>query len=230
LIALCAITGGFYVICGQIDEVYEATMPADERYALSNLKIVISLGLDGVSSVLACAGLTGYLTRLIFWMITPLVLVGAVVLLTLGSMLLSRRCTLMALVQGATPLIVRLLFLLYPMIAKTGFEAFSCHPAFEDGRQFLIADVSVECFVDDYYAGVWVVAWSAISVYAFGLVALNGALLFCARKAIMQKKPTTLSRTIRFLYIDYKPLVCWWECVEVRRRARCAEAPVTLVC
>ena len=99
--------------------------------------------------MLTCAELTGYLTRLVFWMAMPLVLIGAVLLGTLGNLLRrGRRCTPIALFEGAMPAIVRVLFFLYPMIAKNGFEAFSCYPQFEDGRQFLIADVSVECFVD----------------------------------------------------------------------------------
>ena len=44
----------------------------------------------------------------------------------------------------ATPLILRLLFLVYPLIANVAFQAFSCYPAFDDGTSFLIADVAIQ--------------------------------------------------------------------------------------
>ena len=47
-------------------------------------------------------------------------------------------------------------------------------------------------------------AWWAIGVYAFGLLALNAVLLFCAREAILMGKSTSLSRAIRFLYCEYR--------------------------
>ena len=50
------------------------------------------------------------------------------------------------------------------------------------------------------YDPVYVAAWAAIGVYAFGLIAFNAVLLFLARKAILSNKPTPLSKAIRFLY------------------------------
>ena len=50
------------------------------------------------------------------------------------------------------------------------------------------------------YDQVYVAAWAAIGVYAFGLIAFNAVLLFLARKAILSNKPTPLSKAIRFLY------------------------------
>ena len=53
-----------------------------------------------------------------------------------------------------------------------------------------------------------VAAWVAI-VYVFALVALNGALLFSARRAILKEQPTRLSTAIAFLYKEYKPWAYW---------------------
>jgi hypothetical protein len=88
-------------------------------------------------------------------------------------------------------------------LSCTRFEAFSCYPAFDDGRELLIADVSVECWTNEYYATEWAAAWAAIGVYAFGLLALNGVLLFLSRKAILAQTPTALSQAIAFLFREW---------------------------
>ena len=56
-----------------------------------------------------------------------------------------------------------------------------------------------------------------IIIYPVGLLVLNGVLLFMARKAIMDNTPTTLSRSIAFLYREYEPHMWWWELVEMSR-------------
>lgn len=75
--------------------------------------------------------------------------------------------------------------------------------------------VSVECWTDSYYNSVWAVAWAAIGVYAFGMLALNAVLLFLARHAIATKKPTRLSTAISFLHRDYERHIFMWELVEM---------------
>jgi hypothetical protein len=101
--------------------------------------------------------------------------------------------------------------LLYPHIANAAFSAFSCYPAFDDGREYLIADVNVDCWTSDYYSSMFPLAWAAVGLYAFGLLALNGALLFTARHAILAQTPTPLSQAIGFLYRELKPWAFWWE-------------------
>jgi hypothetical protein len=115
-------------------------------------------------------------------------------------------------------LTVRLLFFLYPLIANVAFEALSCHRAFDDGTTFLIADVDIECRSDYYHSRVLPRAWASIAIFCFGLLAFNGVLLFSARRAIVHKKPTALSRAVSFLYNDYKPWAFWWELLEMGRR------------
>ena len=58
---------------------------------------------------------------------------------------------------------------------------------------------SIDCDSDEYLH-IRAIAWLAIGVYAFGLLAFNAILLFCARKAILSGKPTTLSTALKFLY------------------------------
>lgn len=195
----------------RVPSVYEVDLPADVRHLLSRISFGISLSLASTDDFLTCLGVGGYYWQLVLWMLVPPVLVGAIIvgcsvrLLCKGSL---SRTTLM---QAALPLLVRLLFLLYPLIANVAFKAFSCYPEFDDGTRYLIADVSIQCFTDEYYADVWATAWAAVGLYAFGLLALNAALLFRVREAILKRKPTPLSRAIRFLYRDYEPWAFWWE-------------------
>ena len=60
-------------------------------------------------------------------------------------------------------------------------------------------------------------AWAAIILYPVGLLALNVALLYAARHAILSDNPTLLSSSIAFLYREYEPHMFWWEIVEVAR-------------
>lgn len=91
-----------------------------------------------------------------------------------------------------------------------GWTAFSCYD-FADGRSFLIADVSVECWTPEYYSTVWVAAWAIISIYCFGLLGFNALLLFKARKAIYNRRPSPLSKAVEFLFCEYEPWAMWWE-------------------
>ena len=61
-------------------------------------------------------------------------------------------------------------------------------------------------------------AWTAIVIYPVGLIAINASLLFCARRAIVSKRQTTLSKATAFLHKEYEPHLFWWELVEMLRR------------
>jgi hypothetical protein len=190
----------------KIPSVYEVELPSDVRRFLGYFSIVISVGLSDTTSFLTCLGMRGYEARLVLWMLVPPVLVGTILIGSVASLLFKRSLSRSTLVESALPLIVRLLFLLYPLIANVAFEAFSCYPEFEDGTRYLIVDVSIACDSNaEEYTRVYATAWLAIGVYAFGLLALNAALLFNARKAIVKRVPTTLSRAIHFLYCEFEP-------------------------
>jgi hypothetical protein len=70
---------------------------------------------------------------------------------------------------------------------------------FDDGRSYLIADVAVECNSSEH-DHIKAVAWVALFVYAYGLVAFNAVLLFSAREAITSGPPTRISNAIAFLH------------------------------
>ena len=104
---------------------------------------------------LACMGLEGYVAELLFWMIIPVVLVMVILVATwvrvviLGRSRASRistaswqsklsresrssvgaspatTATVWLVLQQAAPYALRLLFLLYPIVTRTAFQAFS---------------------------------------------------------------------------------------------------------
>ena len=139
-----------------------------------------------------------------------------------------RQLTKGSFLEMALPPVLRLLFLFYPIVTNTAFEAFSCY-TFDQGdnltRAFLVVDVSIECTTtwggsayNEEHAQLTYIAYAAVAIYPIGLLLLNGALLYCARKSIQQGKSTTLTRATRFLHREYEPGVFYWELVEMFRR------------
>ena len=74
----------------------------------------------------------------------PPVLIGTALVAIGVHLLCKRRLSSPALFETALPLILWILFLLYPLIANVAFEAFSCYKL-NDGSRFLIKDVSINC-------------------------------------------------------------------------------------
>lgn len=61
---------------------YDIYLPAEVRGLIQQMRVAISLGIEGVP--LACVGAEGYFHRLLFWVFTPLVLVGVAAFLILA--------------------------------------------------------------------------------------------------------------------------------------------------
>ena len=118
-------------------------LPEGVKQLLSSLSAMVSFGITpaGVSTPLECMGLRGYANTLRFYMLTPVVLVALVVLLALCFMLVERRLSRTALVELALPPVLRILFLLYPLITNTAFDGFPCYE-FADGTRWLKVNVS----------------------------------------------------------------------------------------
>jgi hypothetical protein len=231
---------GFLMIVTKVEDVYEMTLPSDVRQLLSGLVVPITFGLTGSNDVLMCMGYDGFLSRLRFWMILPAILMGAVIVAALAMLWwerwqsnelrqvsLAERVvrtvqserfgvqTAKRLLRTALPLAVRLLFLIYPVVTNTAFEAFSCHEFERDRFSVLIADVSVTCTTDGEATAeirhVRTLATLAICMYPVGLLAITAALLFRERRTIRERRSTFLSDAIRFLWVDYEPWSFWWE-------------------
>jgi hypothetical protein len=84
-------------------------------------------------------------------------------------------------------------------------------------RGWLRADVSIECGTADY-SFVQRLSWIAIILYPIGLWLFCLLLLCMASDAIVSGKATPFSRSIAFVYKDYKVSTFWWELMEMMRK------------
>ena len=206
---------GFYMIVTKVDDVYAIEMPAEVKALLNTFAIGISFGFNGLGSVLECLGMPRYTDLLALYIIAPLSFALLILLAAVGRTLCKRNRKSSALLETAVPLLLKLGFLSYPIVTNVAFEAFACFTFTES--EWLKADVAVECGTAEHDKAK-ALAWVAIILYPIGLLALNGALLFAARGAIVMNRPTPLSRAIAFLYREYLPHIFWWELVEMLRR------------
>lgn len=137
---------------------------------------------------------------------------------TLGTLRRASPILRAALIKS-TPLQLKWLFLLFPIITNMVFEAWPCYD-FSDGdaqKSYLKVDVSVACDGAEHNELLGV-AMCGVIVYAGGLIVLNATLLYQIRHAIRSEKQTELSNALAFLHREYAPLACWWELVEMARR------------
>ena len=117
---------GYYMIATRVEHVYEVFLPAEVRGLLKQIRIVISLGIESIP--LGCVGANGYVKRLLFWMITPLVLVlisFVGVLLKLCFLTRKRKADQMItwprLLELATPIMLRIFFVVYPIVTNGAY-------------------------------------------------------------------------------------------------------------
>ena len=202
------------MIATKVDDVYDVTPPPSVESMLDAFAIVVSFGFNGVSTVLECLGMPRYTHTLVVYIVTPFVLALLILLVVLTGKL-CRPHSGPSLMQTAVPLMLKLIFLAYPLVTTAAFDAFACHTFTQS--KWLKVDVSIQCGTTEH-AKVIGLAWVAIVLYPIGLLALIGGLLFAARHAILANKPTALSRATAFLHREYEVHLFWWELVEMLRR------------
>ena len=66
------------------------------------------------------------------------------------------------------------------------------------------ADVNITLDSSTYTNEILPLSWLAIGLYPIGLILLNALLLLSARRAILTKRNTTLSRVTRFLHKEFE--------------------------
>ena len=219
---------GFYMIATKVGSVYRVSLPPTVVDLFDNFSIAISFGFQFFSGTpLDCMGLAGFDKKLLFWFVSPLAIVVGIYLVALlthraldvrRAARATRRPLFLRAFHDALPLVVRLLFLAYPVVTTMAFEAFPVHDFAQDGVTYLVVDVRVDV-PSAAYDTIFGYAWMAIGVYPVGVLLLNAALLFKARKSISGAAPhTPLSRAIAFLYKDFHVHVFWWELMEMLRR------------
>ena len=200
---------GFYLIASKVDDVYAVEMPPQVQRILNAVAISVSVGFNGVGTVLDCLSMRGYVPTLAVHMVAPALL--ACLVLLAGVARLQRYVpradrTAMALFERTAPLLLKLIFLFYPLVTNVAFEAFSCYAFLES--QWLKADVSIRCG-SDAHRRAQALAWAAIAIYPVGLLALTAVLLFVVRHAVYHERPTRLSRSLDFLHREYEPHLFW---------------------
>ena len=209
---------GFYLIATRVDSVYSVAIPYQVKRLINIISFSVSFGVMGAGQLLECLGLRGYKSMLLAFMSAPY----AVALLA-GAIAAGCRTkghgTCRSLFEAALPSFLRIMFLAYPIVTNAAFDAFPCYKicataeaqcAEADERHYLKADVSIACYTAKHDEVV-AYAYLAVILYPIGLLVLNAALLFAARRAIQARKPTPLSRAIGFLHKEYEPAMFWWE-------------------
>ena len=176
---------------------------------------VLNLNIVGVGLPLQCMGIGTYVQQLAFTMLAPLVIA---VCLVVGFALRSwrRSSGMQEGLLAALPWLLSLTFLVFPVVSSAAFRAFSCE-GFDTGRSFLRTDYSVECGTSKHKPAISL-ALAGILIYPVGISLLYMVLMLRARRALLDEKPTTLSKALSFLVRDYEPAYFWWELVEAWKK------------
>ena len=111
---------------------YYLFLPATVREMLQAVQFTVSPGIEGIP--LACIRAKGYVSCLVMWTVSPLLLISWAL-----RLLKERNYSIPKLLSAVAPISLYVFFLTFP-IANRAFEAFSCH-TFDDGSEWLIADV-----------------------------------------------------------------------------------------
>ena len=108
----------FYMIATKTNAVYEVDLPPSVERLLDVFAVGISFGTMSVGSMLECLKIGGYLSILIFYMATPLLLAALIVLVIFIHMRCKRTVTLRDVLRRAAPYVNFLLFLAYPLVTN----------------------------------------------------------------------------------------------------------------
>lgn len=126
---------GFYMIAVKVGEVYEVPLPPIVTSVLASMSVGISFGFNGVSAVLECLHMGGYVATLALHMAVPAVLAVAILLAVALRTLYKTRCTslkaggtLVAVLQTSAPLILKLFFIAYPLVSSCTPLPILCPP------------------------------------------------------------------------------------------------------
>ena len=212
---------GFFFIASKVGQVYDVELPQTVLRSMDSFAAITSFGLVRVQSAIECAGSRGYVANLgVFILLVPTL--AAIIALVATVYVLSSTGALMqalalrslrplvelrrAVVHASVPALLRMLFILYPVVTNLAFDAFSCWDL--DGRRYLKVDVAIECGTAEHDRAKRL-AWVAIILYAFGLLLLNAALLFWARKDLLKRRQTQFTQMIDFLHGEFKPHFFW---------------------
>uniref|UniRef100_A0A7S4F8J4 Uncharacterized protein n=1 Tax=Chrysotila carterae TaxID=13221 RepID=A0A7S4F8J4_CHRCT len=136
------------------------------------------------------------------------------------------------------PFALLLTFLCVVSASTRVFKTFLCDSfVFEDGdaandykpvyRSYLHDDYSLDCSSSEYRRSRnW--AYALIALWPAGIPFFYSLFLGLNRKAIYDRKPNELSRSIGFLHRDYKTQLFWWEAIELLRKLTLTGVPLLI--
>ncbi len=222
----------FYQIVTRIPDVFMVPFPSSAQRLLSVFE-VFNLNIAGLSLPLSCIGLGKYWERMLFTLVFPIVIAAAIICCSLVFAMcekVRKRGAIQTLADGdderqsplrvcgliALPNLLRLSFLVFPMVSSAAFQAFACDK-FDNGKSFLRADFAVECYTPEHDS-VRGLAILGILLYPVGVSLLYGILFHKAKRAILDEKPTALSRALGFLTLDFENAWFAWELVEAWKK------------
>jgi len=199
---------------------------------------VFNLNISGLSLPLSCIGLGTYWERLFFTLVFPLVIAAGIIVCSLvfamcktvrkgGMLAVAKEGAIQALENGgksplrvagliALPHLLKLSFLMFPMVSSAAFQAFACDD-FDNGKSFLRADFAVECDTPEHDS-LQGLAIIGILLYPVGISLLYSVLFLKAKRAILDEKPTALSSALGFLTLDFEKGWFAWELVEAWKK------------
>ena len=213
----------FYQMATSIQSAFSVTYPAQVRAVLSVFELV-SLNLFELGLPLECMGLGSFLQRLMLMLIAPLCLV-------LCTLPIAARpcfgdgggCSGRAILLRALPMVLKLLFIVFPLVSAVAVQAFDCDEL-DNGVHWLRADYSLRCGSNDVdgtmqpsaeYENVRLVAALALLLYPFGVPLLFLSLLLWCRTQLSRLAPSTpLSSSLSFLSGEYRKRFFVWEVFE----------------
>jgi len=249
----CKIMIGFYIITTKVGTIYLVDLPPQIAAFLSNIGDVVSVGIWSTISIpLHCTGATGYIPKLVFFIVAPFSLGIIIVLCVIAYALATSVAQTMKektaktgssdrtnngsakestavveaqqkarvtvggqILQYALPLLLKTLFVAYPLVTQVAFEAWPCYNFAEGG--WLIADVKIVCGSSQHRSA-QALAYIAIALYPVGSIIVVAALLLSVNGAISRQQDTPLSKALSFLHWDLKPAAFYWELCEMLRR------------
>ncbi len=113
---------GFYMIASKVGSVYEVELPAQVKRLLATISLGVTFGFARVGTPLQCLGWHSYLNNLTFWMVAPVVAALAIVVVAVAIKLYTAASSpWLAGLESATPWVLRMLFLAYPLVTNVAF-------------------------------------------------------------------------------------------------------------
>jgi hypothetical protein len=222
----------FYQVATRVPTVFKVPFPKEAQRMLSIFE-VFNINIAGLSLPLSCMGLGTFRDHLLFTILFPIGIAVCICLCAVAYASLSQIRGSSRGISGdhssplrvggllALPHLLTLSFLVLPMVSSTTFQAFSCED-FEDGS-FLRADFAINCNTPEYVEVVSL-AWIGILLYPVGISLLYTVLFRKANRAILDEKPTALSKSLGFLTLDFEKAWFAWELIEAWKK--CATALV----